>query len=152
MSDKKSLFTKPHHIAIVVRDLDKAVEYYESIGIGPFQDYPPLTDYVKLDVPDEKGFFGLKFRFTKIGDLFLQLCQPGEGRSIYRDHLETKGEGVFHIGFEVPDASAADREVEELGLTPLATGRRQDGSGFSYLDTADQAGVVLLVRQSPPVD
>jgi len=31
----------------------------------------------------------------------------------------------------------------------LSSGRRENGSGFSYLETASEAGVVLLVRQSP---
>ena len=26
-----------HHIGIVVRDIEKAIEYYESLGIGPFE-------------------------------------------------------------------------------------------------------------------
>jgi hypothetical protein len=30
-------------------------------------------------------------------------------------------------------------------------GRRENGSGFTYFDTAEQAGVVLEIRQSPPV-
>ena len=29
-------------------------------------------------------------------------------------------------------------------------GRRANGSGFSYYDTAEHAGVVLQIRQSPP--
>ena len=33
----KSLFSKVDHIGVVVRDIDKAVEYYESLGIGPFE-------------------------------------------------------------------------------------------------------------------
>ena len=67
-----------------------------------------------------------------------------------KDHLREKGEGVYHIGFEVDDISAADAKIEAMGLKMLSSGRRENGSGFSYLETASQAGVVLLVRQSPP--
>jgi hypothetical protein len=41
----------------------------------------------------------------------LQLCQPSDHRSPQRVHLETRGEGVFHLGFEVPDADAAESEA-----------------------------------------
>ena len=144
------VFNKLHHISIVVRDAEKAQKYYESIGIGPWVDYPPMKEYVKIDVPDENGFYNLKIKCVQIGPVQLQLVEPGKGDSLYRDHLEDKGEGVFHIGFEVNDIGKTDTEIEALGLNVLSSGRRENGSGFSYLDTASDAGVVLLVRQSPP--
>jgi len=141
-------FSKPHHLCIVVRDIDKTKSYFESIGIGPWIDYPPLVEYTKLNVMDEKGFFDTRFVYTHIGNLQLQLAQPGEGKTIYKEFLEKKGEGVFHIGFEVDDIESVDKQLKEDGLKILASGRRDDGSGFSYLDTREQAGVTLLVRQT----
>ena len=147
---KSAVFNKLHHISIVVRDAEKAQKYYESIGIGPWVDYPPMKEYVKINVPDENGFYNLKIKCVQIGPVQLQLVEPGEGDSLYKDHLQEKGEGVFHIGFEVNDISATDTEIDAMGLNVLSSGRRENGSGFSYLDTASEAGVVLLVRQSPP--
>ena len=143
---KSALFNKLHHISIVVRDAEKTQKYYESIGIGPWMDYPPMKEYVKIDVPDENGFYNLKIKCVQIGPVQLQLVEPGEGDSLYKDHLEEKGEGVFHIGFEVNDISATDAKIKAMGLNVLSSGRRENGSGFSYLDTASEAGVVLLVR------
>jgi hypothetical protein len=57
---------------------------------------------------------------------------------------------VFHVGFEVPDADAADETAAARGLEILMRGRRTNGSGFTYYDTAEPAGVVLEIRQSPP--
>lgn len=147
---RSAVFNKLHHISIVVRDAEKTQKYYESIGIGPWMDYPPMKEYVKINVPDENGFYNLKIKCVQIGPVQLQLVEPGEGDSLYKDHLEEKGEGVFHIGFEVNDISATDAKIEAMGLNELSSGRRENGSGFSYLETASEAGVVLLVRQSPP--
>jgi methylmalonyl-CoA/ethylmalonyl-CoA epimerase len=108
-----------------------------------------MKEYVKINVPDENGFYNLKIKCAQIGPVQLQLIEPGDGESLYKDHLRKKGEGVYHIGFEVDDISAADAEIEALGLKMLSSGRRENGSGFSYLETASEAGVVLLVRQSP---
>jgi len=145
---KKDPFHKPHHICIVVKDIEKTKGYYQSIGIGPWLDYPPLAEYTKLNVMDEKGFFACRFVYTHIGDLQLQLVQPGEGKSIYKEFFEKHGEGVFHIGFEVEDIDSADQQLENKGMKILASGRREDGSGFSYYDTRADAGVTLLVRQT----
>jgi catechol 2,3-dioxygenase-like lactoylglutathione lyase family enzyme len=147
---KNEVFNKLHHISIVVRDAEKAQKYYESIGIGPWVEYPPMKEYVNINVPDEDGFYNLKIKCVQIGPIQLQLVEPGQGDSLYRDHLEEKGEGVFHIGFEVNDIGTIDSRIEAMGLNVLSSGRRENGSGFSYLDTASDAGVVLLVRQSPP--
>jgi catechol 2,3-dioxygenase-like lactoylglutathione lyase family enzyme len=146
----KGPFNKLHHISIVVKDAEKTQTFYESIGIGPWLDYPPMKEYVKINVPDENGFYNLKIKCAQIGPVQLQLIEPGDGKSLYKDHLRKKGEGVYHIGFEVDDISAADAKIEAMGLKMLSSGRRENGSGFSYLETASQAGVVLLVRQSPP--
>jgi 4-hydroxyphenylpyruvate dioxygenase-like putative hemolysin len=145
---KNKPFSKPHHICLVVKDIEKTKSYYESIGIGPWEEYPPLVEYTRLTVMDEKGFFATRIVYTQIGDLQLQLAQPGEGRTIYKEFLEKHGEGVFHIGFEVEDIEAVDQQLQEDGMKVLASGRRDDGSGFSYLDTREQAGVTLLVRQT----
>jgi catechol 2,3-dioxygenase-like lactoylglutathione lyase family enzyme len=148
MESTKNPFSKPHHLCIVVKDIEKTKRYYESIGIGPWVEYPPLVEYTKLNVMDEKGFFATRFVFTKIGDLQLQLAQPGEGRTIYKDFLEEHGEGVFHIGFEVEDIEMMDKQLKDNGIEILASGRRDDGSGFSYLGTRQDAGVTLLIRQT----
>jgi methylmalonyl-CoA/ethylmalonyl-CoA epimerase len=145
---EKNTFGKPHHICIVVNDIETTKSYYESIGIGPWVEYPPLVEYTKLNVVDEKGFFDTRFVFTHVGNLQLQLAQPGEGKTIYKDFLETKGEGVFHIGFEVDEIDTVEQQLTKKEVKVLASGRRDDGSGFSYLDTREDAGVTLLVRQT----
>jgi methylmalonyl-CoA/ethylmalonyl-CoA epimerase len=146
---KKSPFSNLHHIAIVVTNLEEAIRFYASIGIGPFEDYPPLKEYVRLDVPDEVGFQNLRIKAAQIGPIQLQLIQPGEGKSLYQEFLETKGEGVYHLGFVVDDVDESEADLTKAGLGVLSRGRRKDGSGFSYLNTVERAGVTLLVRQNP---
>jgi len=145
----KSPFSKLHHLAIVVKNMDEAIKFYTSIGIGPFEDYPPLREYIKLDVPDEVGFHKVKIKVVQIGPTQIQLIQPGEGKSLYKEFLEKKGEGVYHLGFVVDDVDESEAELRKLGLEVLSSGRRENGSGFSYMDTARKGGVTLLIRQSP---
>lgn len=140
------IFNKLHHVCIVVHDIDKAQAYYESIGIGPWESYPPLAEYEELEVPNREGFMAMQYRICNLPNIQLQLCQPSEHRSPQRIHLQTKGEGVFHLGFEVPDADAAESQARRDGLPVKMRGRRQNRTGFTYYDTADKAGVILLTR------
>ncbi len=139
-------FDKLHHICIVVHDINETQAYYESIGIGPWEAYPPLVEYEELEVPNRHGFMAMQYRICNLPNIQLQLCQPSQDPSPQRTHLDTKGEGVFHIGFEVPDADAAEAEAHDRGLSALMRGRRQNRTGFTYYDTADKAGVILLTR------
>lgn len=145
MSD---LTKKLHHVCIVVHDIDKAQTYYESIGVGPWETYPPLVEYTELEVPNRDGFFKMQYRICNLPNIQLQLCQPSEEPTLQRRHLDTKGEGIFHLGFEVPDADEAESEAVGRGMKVLMRGRREDRTGFTYYDTADTAGVILLTRET----
>jgi methylmalonyl-CoA/ethylmalonyl-CoA epimerase len=139
-------FDKLHHLCIVVHDIDRTQAAYEAMGIGPWTAYPPLTEYGELDVPSRPGFLNLRYRVCDLPSVQLQLCQPDDSPSPQRRFLDAKGEGVFHIGFEVPDADAGEAEAKARGLPVLMRGRRANGTGFTYYDTAATAGVTLLTR------
>ncbi len=141
-------FRQLHHICLVVHDIDKTQAYYESIGVGPWQQYPPLTEYTDLDVPNPDAFTQMQYRVVDLDNVQLQLCQPPELDCPQRRFLDNHGEGVFHLGFE-HDIDDAIEQADRLGLEVLMRGRRPDRSGFAYFDTAGTAAVVLEVRKSP---
>ncbi len=143
-----SPFEQLHHICIAVPDIDRAVAFYESVGIGPWHDYPPLAEFTDLQVRSVEGFHGLIYRWAMIGAVQLQLVQPGPADTPQREFLDAHGAGVYHLGFVVADADHAESDAAALGLAVTARGRRPDGSGFTYFDTSDRAGVTLEIRQS----
>jgi methylmalonyl-CoA/ethylmalonyl-CoA epimerase len=142
-------FARVHHVCIVVPDIDAAVQFYESIGINGWREYPPLVDYTDLDVPDDDAFFGMKYKYTDATGLQLQLCEPNDRPSPQRKFLDRTGGGVFHLGFVVDDVDAATEQVHALGMETWMYGRRKDRTGFTYFKTPEIAGVTLEVRQSP---
>jgi methylmalonyl-CoA/ethylmalonyl-CoA epimerase len=142
------LFQELHHICIVVRDLDKAVAYYERLQIGPWYDYPKGSKYVELDVPNPAGSAAMRYKCCDFKNFQLQLCQPSEHDTPQKRFLDTHGEGVYHFGFEVPNLAAAEAFGSELGLNVISRGRRIDESGFCYFDTQAEAGVVLEIRKT----
>ncbi len=144
----KGIFSDLHHICLVVRDADKTAAYWESLGLGPWQDYPPMTQYTDISGLDNDTFYGIKFKVLDLGKIHIQLCQPGAGESPQKRFLEEKGEGVFHISFTVPDIGEADEKAKALGLSMLMTGRREDGKGFSFFDSLEKGGGVVLANRS----
>jgi catechol 2,3-dioxygenase-like lactoylglutathione lyase family enzyme len=145
-----NIFSKLHHICIAVEDIEKAQAYYEALGIGPWIAYPPLSEYSELEVPNPEAFSRMQYRVCNLPNIQLQLCQPDSQKSPQREFLQTKGPGVFHLGFEVADADAAEAEARAEGIPVKMRGRRSNRSGFTYYDTQRGAGVVLLTRATPP--
>jgi len=146
-----NLFHTLHHVCVVVRDIDAATRYYESLGVGPWHDYPSLEPY-QLDVKDRAAYLKTRYRYANLANYQLQLCQPGEGDTPQWRFLQERGEGVFHLGFTVPDLDAAESQAKEKGLDIISRGRLTDPStgaqsGFTYFDTAVKgAGTTLEVR------
>ncbi|QCO19389.1 VOC family protein (plasmid) [Azospirillum brasilense] len=145
-----TIFDTLHHVCIVVHDLDRAVAYYEALGVGPWYDYPKSGPYVEFEVPNEAASKAMRYKCADLANVQIQLCDPGELDSPQRRFLDTRGEGVYHLGFEVPDRDAAEAEGRRLGMGVIARGRRADGSGFCYFDTRAEAGIVLEIRKTAP--
>lgn len=147
-TDEPPLFRQLHHVCVVVRDLDAAVRYYESIGFGPWFDYPKSSPYVELDVPSEEGTKSMRYKCCDLENFQLQLCEPSAHDTPQRRFLDERGEGVFHLGFDVPDLMAGMAAGREAGLRVLSHGLRENGTGFCYFDTRQSAGTILEIRKS----
>lgn len=144
-----ALFRTLHHICIVVHDLEKAQAAYERLGIGPWYDYPKGGSYVEFEVPNEAASKAMRYRCTDLNNVQIQLCEPPPMDCPQRQFLDRHGEGVYHLGFEVPDRDRAEADAAALGLHVTARGRRADGSGFAYFDTRESVGVTLEIRKTP---
>jgi len=139
-------FRQLHHICVVVHDIDKSAAYYESIGIGPWQDMP-LVGFATLDVANPDAFGQLRYKLVDLDNFQLQLCQPPMLDCPQRRFLDAHGEGVFHIGFEHGVDAAVDW-ARDLGLNVITYGKRDNGSGFAYFDTHAHAGATLVARET----
>ena len=109
----KSLFTNPHHMAIVVRDMDKTVNYYQSLGMGPFVTAPPIeiTKRMERGKTVIAGSSRIKEVIGNMGVVRLQLIQPIEGKNLFQEFLDTRGEGVHHYAFLVDDIENEDFHI-----------------------------------------
>ena len=139
-----------HHIGIVVNDLERSVAFYESVGIGPWQDFPSLEPWThELSGVDKSELLGARYKYAMVGDVQLHLCEPSEGDSPQRRFLSAHGEGVFNLSFSVPDVNATEGRLFGDGLSVVLRGRQATGPGFTYFDTRPQgAGIALQVRSS----
>ena len=133
-------------VAIVVKSVDETVKFYTGVfGIGPFEirevDFPNATYY------GQKAGYRGKRAFAKLGPVTLELIELIEGKTVHEDFLKEKGEGLHHIAFAVKDLKRCEEEAEKLGLKVIQGMKREDGSGFAYLDSDRIGGTMFELIQ-----
>ena len=146
---EKSPFSKVDQIGVIVRDMDKAIEYYQALGMGPFKPlkvtHTERRIYGKV-VTDVKNVI----RVTQMGQVQLELIQPLAGQSIQSEFLERHGEGINHLGFFVDDVDKEMARLVQRGFRVIASTRFAGGGGGAYFDTDRVAGVLFEIIQWPP--
>ncbi len=151
MSDQKIPSFDPKalcQVAIVVRDIDKTVAFYSEVfGIGPFEicevSFSDATYY------GEKAGYRGKRAFAKLGPVTLELIELIEGKTIHEDFLKEKGEGLHHIAFAVDNLTKCEEEARRAGLQITQGMKREDGTGFAYLDSDRIGGAIIEMIQWP---
>jgi catechol 2,3-dioxygenase-like lactoylglutathione lyase family enzyme len=144
---------KFHGIGIGVRDLDKAVEYYEMLDITDFQSETELdsNSLAPINVSDEtmESNFKVRVRDGQVGPVLFEFIQPLEGTSIYHESLDTRGEGVADIAFTVPDLEKEAATMIYRGMPVILSGKPENGPAFACFDSRKNSGniVVRLIQK-----
>jgi len=130
-------------VCIVVRDMDRAIEYYGStFGIGPFRTIDVDMEGVLLRGKPIRTT--IKVAFAKSGPLQVELIQPVEGKNIYTEFLDSKGEGLHHLGFQVDDLEAILAELAKEGIEPVFhQSLPHRGTAFAYVNSDKVGGVIF---------
>ena len=147
----EEVFSKFDHIGVIVRDMDKAIEHYQSLGIGPFEPPKPMDRIERkwLGKPLDLTTIKTSIRIADIGSIRIELKQPIEGESLEKEFLETHGEGIDHIGFTVDDIDKAEAELVGKGLKLFYRARYRNGGGAAYFDTREIGGFWVEFLQWP---
>ena len=144
---EKAPLSEFHHIGIIVKDLDEAVQYYESLGFGPFK---PLVLNVKerllwgepMEAPN------LKAKMGYAGPIVIELIQPDTSiDSLWTRFLRTRGEGVNHLAYVAHDIDKEEAELVKRGFEVMFKARWVNGGGATYFATDKIGGTIFELFQ-----
>lgn len=142
-----SPFTRLGQVSAVVKDREKAIEYYASLGIGPFS--PPRQVAKYTEFRGKPVELNLREVMTNMGPIDFEIIPPPEVPSLYHEFLEKKGEGLHHLGFLVEDINQAEQNLIRQGFKVIQKGRSDQG-GYSYIETDAIGGIIFELIQRPP--
>jgi methylmalonyl-CoA/ethylmalonyl-CoA epimerase len=94
-----------HHVAMVVDDLDDAIDTYR------------LLFGAKLELRERLGAQQVEAALLRVGSGRLELITPLDEESGVARFLAKRGPGLHHVALEVPDVTAALAELERAGAT-----------------------------------
>jgi methylmalonyl-CoA/ethylmalonyl-CoA epimerase len=103
-----------HHVGIIVQDLDAAINRYRALGFGP-------PDRSRIE--DQQ----VEVATFQAGAGYVELVSPFVDDGPLVRYLESRGESIHHVAFEVADVQAT--------LDRLA------GAGFELIDCKPRRGV-----------
>ena len=145
---EKISLSKIVQIGIVVKDVDKAVEYYsKKFNMGPFR--VVIAKRSGALVHGKPMDYAQKIAFTQLGDIQIELMQVIEGRPIQKEFLEEKGEGLHHLCFRVEDLDAEIAKWEKQGIKCIQRSK-PPGPGFAMMDTTEVGGTIFELSQPAP--
>jgi catechol 2,3-dioxygenase-like lactoylglutathione lyase family enzyme len=147
MASKRLRFPKVGHIGVVVKNIDRVVQYYSPVfGIGPFEvyDFRPHKAWVR---GQEVRPFELKIATADIGSAKMELIQVVRGEPLHREFLEVHGEGLQHLGFYVGNYDEWKSYAREEGIDILCEIEAEDrvrGKRRAFYMNSGEIGGVLF--------
>ncbi len=122
-----------HHVAIAVKDLDKAIAGFES----RFKVVP-----ISREVIEEQG---VSEAMIAVGGSHIQLLEPLSPETPVGRFLSQNGEGMHHIAFAVHDIDAALAHLKNTGARLIDETPRIGGGGhrIAFVHPTDLAGTLV---------
>jgi methylmalonyl-CoA/ethylmalonyl-CoA epimerase len=147
---KKSSFARLHHVGVVVKDINKAIYYYESLGIGPFGAPGGQKTFAvsfKGELHGKPAEWTTTISNAKFGDVEFELLEPTRGNQALKESLDKTGEGLHHIGFLTDDL---DEQVADLKKKGVGIWTIDRDKGFLYTDPTPVGGLAIEFRKLGP--
>lgn len=132
-------------IGYVVTDVEKTMAYYKDVlGIRPWL---LLDERPDPCIEREREVHPLlRIALAYMGSVQVELIQVLQGESLHLDHVKESQGGVHHLGFMVQDLYKRLDACHKIGIGILQRGTIKDVGftiEYAYLDTVEQAGIIL---------
>ena len=125
------------HVAIAVRDMRKAMKM--------------LEETLDLELDYEERIGDTRLAMYPVGETSLELLQAEGPASQVQDWIAERGEGLYHLCFEVDDIDAALAELKQKGVALIDRAPRtgHGGSRIAFLDPAATDGLLIELAELP---
>lgn len=128
------------HIAIAVKSISTAKKFYQDMGL----EFASEIEEVK----DQKVFTA----FAQIDhNAHIELLEPTSEESTIHKFITSKGEGIHHLCFKVPDVRSKTEELTSKGYKFIYPEPRIGAGGclVNFMHPKSTGGVLIELSQRP---
>lgn len=141
-------------VGLVTHDLETTVKNYaERLGVGPWKILDLTPSAIKdTKLRGEAVEFSLRLALAKIGETWIEIVQPLDGKSLYREFLEQHGEGIHYLGVSAGKLtfSEAVDKFNSLGCPVVMEGEFKGAYRFTHFDTKSFIKTTLEIISVSP--
>lgn len=136
-------------IGILVHDIEKVSASYASFfGI----EAPPIVitdevDQAQTEYQGQRSEARAKLAFFDMGSLQLELIEPDQHESTWRNYLNEHGEGPHHIAFVIEGMKEKITLLEQKGFAVQQKGEYVGGR-YAYMDTFKELKVLIELLEN----
>jgi catechol 2,3-dioxygenase-like lactoylglutathione lyase family enzyme len=140
--------TEIFQVGVVVKDLDKSIEFLTALGLGPFT-VREIT-HPRATVRGKTVFYQVRIALAQQGAVQLELIEYQKGTTIQKEFLDEKGEGIHHLLFNVKDLKKTIDKFSRKGIPVLQSDNFVGGGGLAYMGSDRVGGIIMEIVQRPP--
>ena len=133
------------HICLVVNDIEKtSQDYADFFGIeSPSWFWAGGKNKEGTVYRGESTDAKAKLAFLTVDTLTIELIEPDDGPSVWREFLDKYGEGFHHIGFNINGMEKTLSLMGENNMATLQRGGKEESGWYSYVDTRNTLKMMI---------
>jgi catechol 2,3-dioxygenase-like lactoylglutathione lyase family enzyme len=138
-------------VGLVVNDIAATAQRYrEVLGLPePSQQQTPGHQITEATFYGEPCEATAKLAFFEFGQAQLELIEPDQIPSVWRNDLNKNGQGAHHIAFKVEDTPRAVEHFAKHGIVVSQQGYYGDRSGmYTYMDSQAKLGLTIELLEN----
>ncbi|WHY72005.1 VOC family protein [Fictibacillus enclensis] len=136
-------------IGILVHDIEKTAQAYaDFFGVEkPPCNWTDPADVARTEYRGKPSEARAILAFFDMGSLQLELIQPDEKPSTWREYLDEHGEGPHHIAFVVEGMKEKVMLMEGQNMSLLQKGE-YTGGRYAYMDTFKDLKIIFELLEN----
>ncbi|OBG13635.1 glyoxalase [Mycolicibacterium celeriflavum] len=133
-------------IGYVVTDIDRAIESWLELGVGPWFVMRNLT--LAARYRGEPCEITQSLALSNSGDMQLELIQQhSEAPSIFTEFLDASGEGFHQFAYWATDFEETMKAVARAGWPVVWSGGEDVGTRFAYVEPPSSPAQVIEIME-----
>jgi len=136
-------------VGVIVADIEtKAKAWADVLGLPvPEIIITDTVDVAQTEYKGESTPARAKLAFLHLGQVDLELIEPIDGPSTWKDQLDQHGESLHHIAFVINGMQEKVAYLDTKGL-PLVQRGEYTGGRYAYVDGTAKLGAVLELLEN----